>query len=78
MKERTGFGFFSWRSQGLSAPGEVLDGAVVTAGIGAEGLNTLSFPPAALGAVPVWHAGGGAADRLALLYRAVEASCLRA
>lgn len=72
-------GFFTWRSFGISGPGEILEGAVAAMKLGAEkSRGGIRFLPVASGNIGVFSRGGEVRSKLAEWYRAVEQSCLRA
>jgi HTH DNA binding domain len=71
--------FYSWRAFGLSGPGDVLEGAVVAARIGAqETRGGARFLPVVTGDAAIYRIGGPPAEKLAQWYRAVENACGRA
>lgn len=74
---RAALGFFAWRAFEMSGPGEVLEGVVVTAKLGAEeGRGGLPFLPLAGGDASLFRLGGEPKERLRKWYRSVEQSCL--
>lgn len=69
--------YHAWRVFGLSAPGDVLEGAVAVGKIGAKGAKALGFLPIAMGDRYALGQGGSPEERLAGWYKGVGNACLR-
>ncbi|MBL4874546.1 MAG: hypothetical protein JKY41_14465 [Rhodobacteraceae bacterium] len=69
--------FHAWRVFGLSAPGDVLEGAVAAGKIGAANAKVLGFLPIAMGDRYVLGQGGAPHEHLFAWYKGVENACLR-
>lgn len=75
---RAGVAFHMWRRAEISAPGSVVDAAVLASAIGCREARVARFVPVMLGARQDLLARGAAPDRLRGWLKAVEEGCLRA
>ena len=76
---RAAIGFYAWRSFEISGPGEILEGAVAAAKLGAEeGRGGLPFLPVAGGQAGLYRLSDAPEVKLRKWYAAVDQACLRA
>ncbi len=74
---RAALAHHGWRALGLSAPGDMIEGGVAAALIGAEeARGGLTFLPVAAGGGAAHRCGGPPGERLAAWYAGVEQACL--
>jgi hypothetical protein len=76
---RAAIGFFAWRAFETSGPGEIFEGAIAAAKLGAEeGRGGLPFLPVAGGQARLYRLSDAPEVKLRKWYQAVEQACLRA